>query len=298
MKKAYLLLFVLTILISSMKSQDQVTVTAMPDNPKDCFEPISTNYIKKISDVCFPFVQINFVTKATYKARYGTAVHGGPIAEVSVEISNLSDEDYQELANELQKLAEKKFSEGGYSTVGYDKVKSAKTYAKMIEASEKPGEETKIGALMRATGATHLKTFTAQNGPVYSAKTGGMKLYKLGKEVGVGQVIIVYGIDFSTYDIDKESKYNVESITKKISVEALPVISLGGEVWLCENGKSGGIRNKASWGTPEDFVLESKKIDDSTYEWVVDKEVFKKAVLSLMDSNLDLVVKYLSSIRK
>lgn len=307
MKKITLITLAFGLVLNGIaqKSEEKLTVSEMPADPKKCFEPLSINYAKKINKVCF-LAQMNFTTQATYSARMGAAVHGGPKATVSVKISNLTDSDYKELVEELQKIAEEKFGKGGYEIVGYDALKATKTYQSMADKIDSTGVETKIPTFMKTSGATYQKTFTAHNAPVLDLRNGGMKLYKLSKELNSGQAFIIYTIDFSTYDVDKERirRSNIEmgEITfktiEKISIEAIPIISLSGEVQLAEDGKLGGIRNWEGYGSLVDFIVESKKINDNSYEWVVNKEAYKKTVISLVNKNLDLAVKYFSDIRK
>jgi len=303
MKKIIVIVFILAGTFCRGFGQEKTMVKEMPTDPNKCFYPMSVNYAKKIYSLCYPFVQVSFVTQATYTARKGPAVKRGPKASISVKISNIGDEDFQAIVEELRTIAEKKFGDAGYTTIGDDVLKNTKSYQKMLQASDAPGVEQQIPALLKATGATHIKTFTSQGRPVYSAKTGGMNLYKLGKEINAGQAVIAYTIDFSTHDVETETHRSYKGggkyiLTESISVQALPALSVSGQIFLVKDGKSGGIGMAEPYGSPTNFVIESKKIDDTHYEWVVDKEAFKEAAIALLSQNIDLAVQYFKSIQK
>ncbi|MFQ6607617.1 MAG: hypothetical protein ACE5EE_03660 [Fidelibacterota bacterium] len=276
-----------------------INVNSLPTKSKALFEDIKTKYVKKEKAFAPAFIQVNFATRATYKARYEkAAIHGGPKAEVSVVLKGVSDDVMQEIADQVGVIYETMLKTAGFTVVPFSDLQGNKGFQKMIEISEPRKVETKIPALLRSTGTTHMKTFTAHDGPIYSAKSG-MYLYKMQSKLKKGSIAHTFTINFSTYKTEKEKESSLDKVITSVKVEALPLISLGSESsWISSKSKFGMLRNKNVWTVDKDFVIGSEQIDDKTFAIVVDPNSFKEACLELIGKNIELTVAHIRSLSK
>ncbi len=276
-----------------------IDINSLPTKSKALFDDIKTKYVKKEKAFVPAFIQVNFATRATYKARYEkAAIHGGAKAEVSVVLKGVSDDVMQEIADQAGVIYETKLKNAGFQVIPFSDLQGNKGFNKMIEISDPRKIETKIPALLRSAGTTHMKTFTAHDGPIYSAKSG-MYLYKMQSKLKKGTIVHGFTINFSTYRTEKEKESSLDKVITTVKVEALPLISLGSEsTWISSKSKFGTLRNKKVWTVDKEFVIGSEQIDDQTYAIVVDPDAFKGACLELIGKNIELTVAHIRSLSK
>ncbi|MFQ6613118.1 MAG: hypothetical protein ACE5D2_08485, partial [Fidelibacterota bacterium] len=276
-----------------------VNINDLPENSKAIFDDIKTKFVKKEKAFLPAFIQVNFATRATYKARYEkAAIHGGPKAEVTVILKGVSDEVMQEITDQAEAMYEDQLKAAGFTVVPYSALDGNKGFQKMIKISAPRKVETKIPALLASSGTTHLKIFTAHDGPIYSAKSG-LYLYKMQSKLKKALIIHTFTINFSTYKTEKAKEYSWDKVTTSVQVEALPLITLGsGSSWVSSKSKSGMLRNKQVWSVDKDWVTGGEQIDDNTYSIVADPAVFKEACLELIGKNIELTVAHIRSLSK
>jgi hypothetical protein len=307
MKKSimFILLFCFGIVLaqrgakSGEGAEGVVNINALPAKSKAIFDDVKTKFVKKEKAFLPAFIQVNFATRATYKARYEkAAIHGGPKAEVTVVLQGVSDEVMQEIADQAEAMYEDQLKAAGFAVVPYSALEGNKAFNKMAKISAPRKVETKIPAVFANSGTTHMKSFTAHDGPIYGMKSG-LYMYKLISKLKKAVIVHGFTINFSTYKTEREKDYSWDKVTTSVQVEALPLITLGSEsTWVSSKGKMGMLRNKQVWTVDKDWVVGGEQIDDNTYSIIADPELFKEACLELIGKNIELTVAHIRSLSK
>jgi len=271
-------------------------INSLPAKSSDLFQDIKTKYVKKETSFLPGFIQIAFATKATYKARYEkAAIHGGIKVETTVVLKGVSDEIMQEITDQAGAIYAEKLIAAGFEVVPRSALERNKGYAKILEGSEERGVETKIPALFRSTGTTHTRTFTANDGPIYSTKSA-FHLYKMQKDLKAGNIVAQFTINFSTYKVEKDEEYTSEGLEKTISLEAIPKILMAGQsTWISSGSKFGMLNQNETWTVDKDFVIGLEEVEEGVLAIVVDPVAFKEGCLELIEKNIDLTVAHIRS---
>lgn len=275
-----------------------VDITELPAKNKDIFQDVSMKHVKKERAFAIGFIDVKFATQATYKARFGAAIHGGPKAEVTVILDGLSDEFMQAIADTAGAVYERELTAAGFEIVPRSELEANEAYGKIATEAEPRGVETEVPGLFKSSGTTHLKTFTAHDGPAWSGKAA-KHLYKLTSKLKKGVVVHSFTIGFSTYKTDKETKYGYDSITNEISIEAVPTITLGAQsTWLASNSKFGMLNAQKVWTANREFLAAGTQREDGAFVMTVDPAVFKEGALALIEKNIQTSIAHVKGLSK
>lgn len=277
-----------------------IDIGELSKKDKDVFQEVSTKHLSKDKAFAIGFISVDFATRATYKARYGSGIGGGPTAEVTVILDGVSDEDMQAIADAASAIYEKELLAAGYEVVPRSELEATEGYMKIAEGSDPRGAEKKISALMRSSGTSHIKTFSAANGALWSSKAG-MNIYKMTSKLKKGVIVHGFAIGFSTYKKDKEKKTRFNTVTKTISVEAVPLLTLGTQAsWVAKNSKFGMLTGQQVWTVEKDFLtgLTAVEGEKDTFLVTVDPEAFKAGSIELIEASIKRTVAYFKSNRK
>lgn len=276
-----------------------ISISDLPEKSKALFDDVKTKFVKKEKAFAASFIQVTFATKATYKARYhAAAIHGGAKAEVSVELQGISDEVLQQIADQAAVIYEEKLLAAGLEVIPYSSLADNKGFAKIVEKSDPRRVETKIPALMKSSGTTHTKTFTAHDGPIYDGKAAG-QLYKMQSKLKAGTIVSHFTINFSTFDKEKEWRQSYGDIIQTVSVEAIPVISMGNiSTWISSKSKFGMLHQLKFWASDKDFLVSGEEMESGAFGMKVDPEAYKSACLELITKNIEKTVEHIRSLSK
>ncbi len=276
-----------------------VDIAELPENTKDIFQDISMKHVKKEQAFAVGFIAVNFATRATYKARYEkAAIHGGPKTEVTVVLDGLSDADMQAIADSAGAIYARELVAAGFAVVPFSELEANEAFGKIAAEAAPRGVETELSALFKSSGTTHLKTFTAHDGPAWSGNAA-KHLYKLSSKLKKGIVVQAFTIGFSTYKTDKEKSYGYDSISKTVSIEAVPTITLGAQsTWLSAQSKFGMLNTNKVWTVDREFLAAGKQLADGTFVMSVDPAVFKEGALALIEANIQRSVAHVRSLSK
>ena len=269
-----------------------VDIGALSKKDKDVFDEVSTKHLKKDKAFALGFISVDFATKATYKGN-----NDGLKAEITIILDGVTDADMQAVADAANEIYARELAAAGYEVVPRSALEATKGFKKTAEKSGPTKVEKKIPALLKSSGTSHVKSFAAHDGPLWSAKAG-KNLHKMTKEMEKGLIIHNFAIGFSTYKVDKDKEYFWDKITKTVKVEALPLLTLGTlATWTAKNGKFGMLNGKQVWTSDKDFLTGFTPVDGEkdTFTWTVDPSAFKAGVTELIETSIKRTVAYFKS---
>jgi hypothetical protein len=269
-----------------------VDIRALPEKDKDVFDAVSTKHLKKDKAFALGFISVDVATRATYQGK-----HDGAKAKITILLDGISDEHLQAIADTASKIYERELHAAGYEVAPRSEIEATEGFAKTAEKSAPRRVEKKIPALLKSSGTTHLKSFTAHDGPLWSSKAG-KHLYKMTKEMEKGLVIHGFAIGFSTYRVDKDKQYSIDKITTTVEVNALPLLTLGTQAtWTAKSGKFGMLNGKQVWTLEKEFVTGFTAVEGEkdTFIWTVDPKVFQEGVIELIETSIKRTVAYFKS---
>ncbi|MDP6077322.1 MAG: hypothetical protein QF638_03955, partial [Acidimicrobiales bacterium] len=90
------------------------------------------------------------------------------------------------------------------------------------------------------------------------------------KKLEKGLIIHGFAIGFSTYNVDKDKEYSWDKVTKTVTVEALPLLTLGTQAtWTAKSGKFGMLNGKQVWTVNKDFLTGFTPVEGEkdTFVW-------------------------------
>lgn len=269
-----------------------VDIGALPEKDKDVFDEISTKHLKKDKAFALGFISVDFATRATYEGR-----NDGAKAKITVILDGITDADMQAIADTAGQIYARELRTAGYEVVLRSELEATEGFKKTAEKSPPTKVEKKIPALLKSSGTSHVKSFAAHDGPLWSSKAGG-NLYKMTKQLEKGVIIHNFAIGFSTYKIDKDKEYSWDKITKTVKVEALPLLTLGTQAtWTAKSGKFGMLNGKQVWTVDKDFLkgFTSVEGERDTFAWEVDPKVFQAGAIELIETSIKRTVAYFKS---
>ncbi len=160
-----------------------VDIGALSDKDKDVFDEVSTKHLKKDKAFALGFISVDFATRATYKGK-----NDGAKAKITIILDGVTDADLQAVADAANEIYERELGAAGYEVVPRSELEATEGFKKAAEKSGPTKVEKKIPALLKSSGTSHVKSFTAHDGPLWSSKAGG-NLHKMTKKLEKGLII-------------------------------------------------------------------------------------------------------------
>jgi|GEM_PF-1614662 len=300
--KNYLLLM-LSVMLCSLPavSKDKgdgvievIDINALPTKYSELFQDVKAKSLKGENAFVPCFIQLQFATRATFKARYGGKTD--PKVQVTVIMKGVADAVMQEIADSAGAFYREALVTAGYEVVPISALDDNSSYQKIKEKSDPRGVEEKLAFAPRYT--THAKTFTYNDGPIYSTKAA-LSMYGMMTKLKKGAIIHKFTINFANFSTDKAYSSAWGETTKSIEIAAMPQISIGANSqWFNAKSNIGGLNNLAEWGLKRDFIVSTEQVDNNTYVMNVDPAVFKDCCLQIIKKNIELNVAYFRQLSK
>lgn len=185
-------------------AQLEVRDLAANPSPSDLFNGITLDKSRDMKSACVSEVRINFVTRSSMFVAKGRGLDRAA-AETGLTFAGPGDDDLQWIADETAKYLAEKLAAGGVTIVPAEKF--AAHAAASAAAEDKPAlrAEWKLSGvwdtIAKASGATHVRTFTAGNRPPLASIPGmkAMKLFPTTKDLGASLVSLEVTLEFVQY---------------------------------------------------------------------------------------------------
>ncbi|QNL22659.1 hypothetical protein HZR84_12130 [Hyphobacterium sp. CCMP332] len=239
---------------------------------------------------------ITFYTSAFYKY-VGTGAGGKVGQQYGFLLEGVSDDTFQEIADETGKYLEKKLTEFGYSIDDYNKFLSAKNIDKLKEKSEEPKVEKSVQN-PNFTKKVKARTFTQNNRPVYPEVVGNTMYFKAVPSMKTNAVISRFDINFLSFGqkIESSKLFDEGKTTGQMLLESS--IHGGASLQiLTPSLKYGELSTILKFSHPNKDGFEATgEIKDGFYVLKADEAKYKQYSIELINTYIDLMMDHMASL--